>query len=84
VNTVTPVSGTASEEEVLKSVKLQNPNVLSNLDCKLSYLPEKERVVIKRLVEELSDLFPDVPGRTTAACYDVDVGTAQLVKQYPY
>jgi len=41
-----------------------------------SHLPKKESVVVKRLVEEFSDLFPNVPDRTTAACHDVDIGTA--------
>jgi len=88
VNTVTPMtpeSGTPSEEEMvrIRSMKLQNSDVLSNLDRKLSHLSE-ERVVVKRLVEEFSDPFPDVPGRITAACYDVDVGAAQPVKQHLY
>jgi len=65
-------------------MKLQNSDVLSNLDVKLSHLLEKEKGVIKELVEEFSDLFPDAPGRTVAASHDVDVNTAHPVKQHPY
>ena len=77
-------SVTASEEEVVWSMKLQNSDVLSNLDVKLSHILEKKRGVIKELVEEFSDLFPDVPGRTVAASHDVYVSTARSVKQHPY
>ena len=59
--TVVPVlpsnSATASEEEVVQSLKLQNCDVLSNLDFKLSHLLEKERGVIKELVEEFLTFF---------------------------
>jgi len=85
VTTVTPVMPPESEtvsEEVVQSMKLQNSDVLTNLDVKLSHLQAKEGV-IKQLVEEFSDLFPDVPGRTIAACHDV-VGTTHPVKQHPY
>ena len=90
VTTVAPVmppkSATASEEEVVQSMKFQNSDVLSNLDLiiTLSHLLEKERGVIKELVEEFSDLFPDIPGRTVAAPHDVDVGTTHPVKQHLY
>jgi len=88
VTTVAPMmpsrSATASEEKVVRSMKFQNSDVLSNLDFKLSHLLEKERGVIKILAEEFSDLFPDFPGRTVAASHDVDVGTARPVKQHPY
>jgi len=87
VTTVTPVLPPESEivsEEVVRSMKLQNSDVLTNLDVKLSHLPAKEKGVIKQLVEEFSDMFPDVPGRTITPCHDVDVGTTRPVKQHPY
>ena len=67
-----------------KSMKLYNSDVLLNLDKKLNHLPEEERTVIKQLVEEFVGLFPDVPGKTIAACHDVEVGNAHPIKQHPY
>jgi len=71
-------------EHVERSVKLRNSDVLSNLSIKLSHLLEKEKNVIKLLVEEFFDLFPDVLGKTTAACHELDVGAAHPIKQHPY
>ena len=59
------------------SVKLQNSDVLHHLDKKLQHLPVGERESIARLVREFSDVFPDVPCKTTLACHDVDVGNAR-------
>ena len=90
VANVTHVNSHPSEDrttfgqDVERSMKLQNSDVLSHLSDKLGHLPEKEKNVIKLLVEEFSDLFPDVPGRTTAACHEVDVGAAHPIKQHPY
>jgi len=50
VTIVTPVLPPESEkvsEEVMQSMKLQNSNVLTNLDVKLSHLLVKEKCVIK-------------------------------------
>ena len=39
---------------------------------------------MKELILKYSNLFPDVPKRTTIASHDVDVGDAQPIKQHPY
>ena len=51
---------------VEKGMKLHNSDILDKISDKLNHLPENKSAVIKQLVEEFSDLFPDVPGRTTA------------------
>ena len=73
-----------SGDPVEKTIKLHNSDVLLNLDKKLNHLPERERTVIKQLIEEFVGLFPDVPGKTIAANHDVDVGDAHPIKQHPY
>ena len=64
--------------------KLQNSDILSNLDRKLAHFPEREQQQLKSLIEEFTVIFPDAPGSTQAAYHDVDVGKAQPVKQHPY
>ena len=84
VSDCSPDDSVNPSNPVEKSMKLHNSDVLLNLDRKLNYLPEEERAVIKQIVEEFVDLFPDVPGRTIAGHHDVEVGDAYPIKQYPY
>ena len=72
-----------SGDPVEKTIKLHNSDVLLNLDKKLNHLPERERTVIKQLIEEFVGLFPDALGKTIAANHDVDVGDAHPIKQHP-
>ena len=65
-------------------MKLHNSDVHLNLDRKLNHLPEEERAVIKQIVKEFVDMFPDIPGRTIAGHHDVEVGDAYPIKQHPY
>ena len=82
-------SDTSSEAEcpvsmVVKGPKLQNSEVLASLDQKLAHLPDQEQELLKALIKEFSELFPDTPGRTQIMYHDVDVGQAQPIKQHPY
>ena len=45
---------------------------------------EKHLLRNKREIREFVIVFPDVPGKTTLACYDVSVGDARPIKQHPY
>jgi len=72
------------EDEPRASVKLQNSDVLQNLEGKLSHLPVVEEEAITELVREFVIVFLDVPGKTTLACHDVNVGDACPIKQHPY
>ena len=65
-------------------MKLNNSSVLANVSKKLQHLSESESAELERLILEHSDIFPDVPSRTTSMYHDVDVGNAEPVKQYPY
>ena len=66
------------------SMKLNNSLVLANLSKKLRHLPEIESVELEHLILEHSDIFPDVPSRTTIMNHDVDVGNTEPVKQHPF
>ena len=79
-----PPNNEIDPSPVEKGMKLHNSDILAKISDKLNHLPENENAVIKQLVEEFSDLFPDVPGRTTATCHDVDVGDTRPIKQHPY
>ena len=72
------------QEEVGRSPRLRNSDVLLNLEQKLQHLPEQEKTLIKELLGGFAALFPDVPGKTVLAFHDVDTGNALPVKQHPY
>ena len=71
-------------KEIGRSPRLKNSDVLMNLEQKLSHLPVQEKEVLKELLWEFTVLFPDVPGKTTIAVHDVDVGNTPPIKQHPY
>ena len=73
-----------AEDESRRDGKLQNSDVLQNLEDKLSHLPKEEKDAIVELVHKFALLFPDVPGKTICACHDVDVGDARPIKQHAY
>ena len=85
---LTAVVGQAGEEEPDTNeesrcvMRLSNSEVLNNLDTKLGHLPDPEKVQIKSLLHEFIAIFPDAPGRTTAAVHHVDVGDAAPIKQH--
>jgi len=58
------------------NVKLQNSDVLKNLDQKIGHLAEDHQQQVSDLVKKWKDIFPDTPSRTNAAFHDVDVGDA--------
>ena len=66
------------------SMKLNNSDVLRNLDQKLGHLTKEQSSEIADLIHEFSDIFPDTPSRTNAAFHDIDVGDAKPIKQHPY
>ena len=65
-------------------IKLQNSNVLSDLNSKVNHLlPDQQKDLI-HLIEQFPDLFRDVPLQTHTTTHDVDVGDASPIKQHPY
>ena len=71
-------------EKIGRCVRLKNSDVLLNLEQKLSHLPVHEKEMLKNLLAEFAVLFPDVPGKTTIAVHDVDVGATPPIKQHAY
>ncbi|KAJ8026574.1 hypothetical protein HOLleu_31450 [Holothuria leucospilota] len=65
-------------------IKIQNSDMLKNLDQKLSHLDHKEKSEMKSLIYEYACLFSDDPTRTSLIEHDVDVGDATPIKQHPY
>ena len=66
------------------TVRLNNSEILSNLDLKLAHLSPSQQEDFKDLFIKYKQLFSDVPTRTTKIVHDVDVGDAQPIKQHPY
>ena len=64
-------------------MKLQNSDVLANLDGKLDHLSDNVQCKLKQLIHEREEIFPDVPSRTNVADHDVDVGDHEATKQHP-
>ena len=65
-------------------IKLQNSNVLNDLDSKVNHLlPDQQKDLI-HLIEQFPDLFRDIPLQTHTTTHDVDVGDASPIKQHPY
>ena len=64
--------------------KLQNSDILKDLDKKLSHLNETKRDELKMLILEYEHLFPDIPTRTDQICYNGDIEGSNPVKQHPY
>ena len=89
-NEVKPVATSALIQEQIEDtdietkIKLQNSNVLENLNAKLSHLPSDEQSELSQLILDYEHLFPDVPSRTDLVYHDVNVGDALPVKQHPY
>ena len=73
-----------STEQHEYPMKLQNCDVLTNLDGKLGHLSDNVQCELRQLIYEREDIFPDVPSTTNAADHDVDVGDHEPIKQHPY
>ena len=64
--------------------KLQNSDILRNLEQKLSHLELSQRLELSKLILEYKQLFSDVPTITNKTYHDVDVGSSLPIKQHPY
>ena len=65
-------------------VQLNNSAVLANLKSKLGHLPENESSELECLILEYTQLFPDTPTQTKVICHDMNVGSAESIKQHAY
>ena len=64
--------------------KLQNSDILKDLDKKLSHLDQTQRDEQKMLILEYEHLFPNFPTRTDHIYHDVDIEGSKPIKQHPY
>ena len=65
-------------------IKLQNSQILNDLDTKLSHLPSVQRKELAEVITQYREVFPDVPSKTNLIEHDVDVGDSAPIKQHPY
>ena len=63
--------------------KLENSDILRNLNNKLSHLEPSQQEELKQLIHEYEHLFPDIPTRTDKIYHDVIVEDSKPVKQHP-
>ena len=63
--------------------KLENSDILRNLNNKLSHLEPSEQE-LKQLIHEYGYLFPDIPTRIDKIYHDVIVEDSKPIKQHPY
>ena len=64
--------------------KLENSDILRNLNNKLSHLETSQQEELKQLIHEYEHLFPDIPTRTDKIYHDVIVEDSKTIKQHPY
>ena len=64
--------------------KLQNSDILKNLDKKVSHLDQTQCDELKMLILEYEHLFPDIPTRTDQIYHAVDIEGSKPIKQHPY
>ena len=64
--------------------KLENSDILRNLNNKLSHLEPSQQEELKQLIHEYEHLFPDIPTRTDEIYHDVIVEDSKPIKQHPY
>ena len=64
--------------------KLENSDILRNLNNKLSHLEPSQQEELKQLIHEYEHLFPDIPTRTDKIYHDFIVEDSKPIKQHPY
>ena len=64
--------------------KLENSDILRNLNNKLSHLEPSQQEELKQLIHEYEHLFPDIPTRTDKIYHDVIVEDSKPIKQHLY
>ena len=64
--------------------KLENSDILRNLNNKLSHFEPSQQEELKQLIHEYEHLFPDIPTRTDKIYHDVIVEDSKPIKQHPY
>ena len=66
-------------------LKLDNSDILQNIESKLSHLESSQQLQLKELIFEFRHIFPDVPSRTDMVYHDVILQDSAIpVKQHAY
>lgn len=65
-------------------VHLSNSEAMQNLAQHLKHLSATQQADIVALIADYPELFQDVPGCTSVAVHDVDIGSTLPIKQHPY
>ena len=63
-----------------KSVKLRKLHILANFEAKIQYLSASRQAQLSSLVDEFTDVFPNVLKQTTLTLYNVEDGDACPIK----
>ena len=69
--------------KMLSAPRLNNSDILNNLDSKLGHINPEERDQLAQLIVDYKH-FPDVPSKTDKIFHDVDIGDSMPIKQHPY
>ena len=72
------------ENKIRALLRLQNSDILCDLDSNLENLEDSKRQELKELIYEYKHLFSDAPTITNKIVHDVHVGDAKPIKQHPY
>lgn len=64
--------------------RLRNSEIMLDLNSFLSHLSDSDRGDLITLILSYTNLFSDVPLRTTVIAHDIDVGDPRPIKQHAY
>uniref|UniRef100_A0A8C5DT92 Gypsy retrotransposon integrase-like protein 1 n=1 Tax=Gouania willdenowi TaxID=441366 RepID=A0A8C5DT92_GOUWI len=76
--------GLREKNGLLPVTRLQNSEVLSDLESFLSYLDESAKTDIIKLIEDNLNIFSDHPHQTSVLSHDIDVQGNLPIKQHAY
>ena len=76
--------GDTPDLNVACKIRLNNSEILSDLETKLNHVPPDKRIPLIELLFKYKSVFPYVPNRTNVHKHDVDVGNARPIKQHLY
>ncbi|XP_034567353.1 uncharacterized protein LOC117832370 [Notolabrus celidotus] len=76
--------GVTAPDECLLRGRLRNSETLRSLDSLLGHLSAGRRAEVSALLRDYPCLFGDTPGRTHLIEHDIDVGSAQPIRQRFY
>ena len=76
--------GDTPDLDVECKIRLNNSEILSDLETKLNHVLPDKRIPLIELLLKYKSVFPDVPNRTNVLMHDLDVGSVCAIKQHLY